>query len=178
MRGKKECQSCHQIIGAPTKVCPHCKHIQSKPVQQSQEISSQSAEPASPVATPASKPKAKRWSGQKLSDGNIIHQSTTLSTPAGKPPVIPPGYPYEGRVATEEEVEVWIEETLAAGMEKQITYTREAIRYFAQRFWPVNDSSGEYERVKEIIWNKMGDPIDEDFDLSEDEEALLAGEQK
>jgi hypothetical protein len=48
---------------------------------------------------------------------------------------------------TEEDVMSWVENVIEGGHERGLNYTLTAVLYFANRFWPTQNSNGENEGI-------------------------------
>ena len=130
-RGKKKCPKCGTIQGARSLECISC-HAKFK-----QSESQPKAEP--PKAKPEPSCGFAGFSGE-------------ITTPAGKCPVKPQRYKDGGfpdGPATDGEILAWAEEVRAAGWEKGLKFSVEAICYFTREFWPI--STPEWKRVCTVI---------------------------
>lgn len=128
-KGKKFCPGCKMVVGINTKKCQKCNH--------EFEFATRLRTTESTVRKVSSAP------------------PRIVAAPAGKPPCSPKGHPYETRQVTEEELLDWMIRVKAAGGEKNITYTPDAMRYFVRFFWDMSDNREEYERVCDFVLTNM-----------------------
>lgn len=133
---KKTCGNCREECGPRTKICK-CGFSFEKKIPSIQPVQELPQEPVEPKAAPA------------LNRGKVI------CTPSELCPVTPQGYRVSGwsEPASDEVVMDWARKAFSA--KKDVTYTIEAVIYWARSFWDVHSS--DWYRIKNCIYSELSE---------------------